>query len=195
MSRGSAPPRRAAAVVKSVALIGAILALTVLLSSGTRLLGARTWVREPPAVPGGTPPPLPPKGGTAPSPPIDLPALVPRTVEGFEATRVRPAPGYAETFEAKDAVDVEYRDAAGTRIRHYLFTYANAVEAKTWQKRYVDALGSIGYLTVARSVERGLVADLLKRDNEAVVWSHGPLVAVIEGPYDVATSFFLDLPY
>ena len=54
---------------------------------------------------------------------------------------------------------------------------------------------NVGYVPIGRSRREGVNATRLVGSDEVVVWSNRELLAVVEGPVDLTTGFFLVLPY
>jgi hypothetical protein len=128
----------------------------------------------------------------APSPLIDC---VPPTVGAFTLTRVEDAPEFASAFNANQAIQVEFNRPDGKRVLHYLFAYETRTEAAIQKGDYVDAAEQRGFTVAGESRERGLDVIRLFDEEEILVWSNGLLMGVVEAPFDVATEFFLELPY
>ncbi|HWC31824.1 MAG TPA: hypothetical protein VG709_01695, partial [Actinomycetota bacterium] len=78
---------------------------------------------------------------------------------------------------------------------HYLFTYNTGTEATIEKDDYVRAFQGEGFVITDQGRTRGINYTRLAGNEEIVVWSNDVLMAVVEGPFDVAAGFFLELPY
>ena len=193
---GTARPS-AATRLAAVGLLVVVAAASALLASGASLLGWDVWEDE--RVNPGARPKVEPVPAREARPPANLPVrlieLVPREVGGFRHERWEDAGGVARTFRAARGIRVEFRGAGGERVVHYLLAYPSAGQALMWAQRYVGAYQANGYVPVARGSSGDGTAWRLEGQVEAVVWSQGPLLGVVEGPPSAASALFAGLPY
>ncbi len=129
------------------------------------------------------------------SAPTQLIDLVPQTVGSFELIEWDNAPQFAQTFNANQAIEVEFRRPDGKQVLHYLFSYNTHTEATIEKDNYVRAFQETGFVITDEGRTRGINYTRLAAGEEVVVWSNDVLMGVVEGPFDVAAGFFLELPY
>ncbi|MGH2692283.1 MAG: hypothetical protein ACRDHM_07235 [Actinomycetota bacterium] len=144
--------------------------------------------------------PLPTEGPVAAAtciaaPPRPLIGCVPSEVGPFTLIAWDNAPQLASTFNANQAIEVEFNRPGGEQVLHYLFAYDIPTEAVVEQGRYVGGFEATGFTVVGETLERGINVTRLVEDKEVLIWSNGLLMGVVEGPFDVASGFFLELPY
>jgi hypothetical protein len=129
------------------------------------------------------------------SPPTRLVDCVPTNVGNFELVSWDNAPQFARTFNAAGAIETEFLRPDGKQILHYVFGYNTNAEASVERSSYIEAFKDIGFAEVATQRSRGIRVTRLAREKEVLVWSNGRVMAVVEGPFDVTTGFFAELPY
>ncbi|MDQ4005692.1 MAG: hypothetical protein M3135_05255 [Actinomycetota bacterium] len=130
------------------------------------------------------------------APPPRLIECVPQKIEAFELIEWDNAPQFAQTFNANTAIETEFRRPDGKQILHYIFSYNTHTEAAVERDNYVRAFENIGFVKVSEERSRGInVARLTDGTEEVLVWSNGLIMAVVEGPIDVAAGFYLSLAY
>jgi len=129
------------------------------------------------------------------APPRPLVSCVPSQIGQFTLIEWDNAPQFASTFNANQAIEVEFNRPDGKEILHYLFAYNTHTEATVEKNAYVNAFEATGFTVVGETRERGINVTRLAAGEEVLVWSNGLLMGVVEGPFDVASGFFLELPY
>ncbi|MGH2684013.1 MAG: hypothetical protein ACRDJP_00910, partial [Actinomycetota bacterium] len=130
------------------------------------------------------------------APPPQLVNCLPQSVQAFDLIEWDNAPQFAQTFNANAAIESEYRRPDGKQILHYVFSYTTHTEAALERDSYVRAFENIGFVKVAEERSRGInVVRMTDGVEEVLVWSNGLIMAVVEGPIDVAAGFYLSLSY
>ena len=194
------------AIIAAIVLVGGGVTAVVLLSGDDdpedpvqpALPAPSAVVQESPGVE--SPLPLPTEEPVAAAtcvaaPPRPLISCVPDQIEQFTLIEWDNAPQFASTFNANQAIEVEFNRPDGRQILHYLFAYNTSTEATVEKNAYVNAFEATGFTVVGETRERGINVTRLAAGEEVLVWSNGLLMGVVEGPFDVAAGFFLELPY
>lgn len=203
------PPRRGVSGGVIAAIVGGVGLLVAGAVAFLLLRGGQETVPPPPPPPPPveteTPTPAPSPSPVETASPQDVPPpdteqatledlLAPR-VGQFRLIRVDADPQAISQLGAVDALAALYSRADNVQMIHLLQAYGSSFDADRVRNALVDALRGQGYTTVGDLRERGVRATRLAGNDEIVVWSNGPIVAVLEGPFDVTTGFFLVLPY
>jgi hypothetical protein len=138
-----------------------------------------------------------PAGGASPieDPPSTLRDLPPKSVGGFELVTVEASLQFAQSLDASEAVETQYINADGADIRHNIALYPSRTEATDGRGKLLGGFEKIGYVTEETNRERGINVTRLSGPKEALVWTNGVILATVEGPPEVTTQFYLDLPY
>ncbi|HEX2030666.1 MAG TPA: hypothetical protein VHL78_04600 [Actinomycetota bacterium] len=201
------PPRRGVSGGVIAAILGGVGLLVAGAVAFLLLRGGEETVPPPPP----PPPPVTPSPTVAPSPsPIEtaspdapppdtqqatLQDLLLPQVGNFRLIRVDADPQAISELGAVDAIAALYTRADNTQMIHLLQAYPTNFDADRVRNAFVQALRNQGYRTVGELRERGVRATRLVANDEVVVWSNGPIVAILEGPFDTTVGFFLVLPY
>lgn len=138
-----------------------------------------------------------PAGGASPveDTPTTLRELLPRSVGGFELVTVEDNREFALSLDAAEALQSQYINPDGVDIRHNIALYPSRTEATVGRGKLLGGFEKIGYVTVETNRARGIEVTRLSGPKEALVWTNGVILATVEGPPEVTTQFYLDLPY
>ncbi|HEV3474169.1 MAG TPA: hypothetical protein VG602_02265 [Actinomycetota bacterium] len=142
--------------------------------------------------------PVPGEQDATPGPgesPSTLRELLPQSVGEFQLVTADSAPQFAENLDATDAVESQYLRPDGKEILHNVALYRDRARAAAGQDKLLGGFEEIGYQVVETNRSQGIEVTRLSGPKEALVWTHGPILATVEGPPDVTTQFYLDLPY
>ena len=193
---GGAEPR----LIAALTLFACVVAAVAISWTSAALLPEETsdrrqWEETLPA-PGSSPTALPSRSARpVEEPPSELRGLVPEAVAGLTAGPPAEDTGIAETLQALEATTVLFRDPEGRTLEHLLLRYPTAVEATQKRVEYTGALETVGYIVLGVSRSRTGSATHVAGENEIIVWSNGPLLAVLDGPPGVTREAFLRFPY
>ena len=129
------------------------------------------------------------------SPPSTLRDLPPDTVGEFTLVTTEANPQFAQSLDAADAVASRYIRPDGTEVLHNVALYANETEASIGRRKLLGGFEKTGYVEVETNRSRGINVTRLSGPKEALVWSNGVILATVEGPPDVTSDFYRELPY
>lgn len=138
-----------------------------------------------------------PAGGASPieDPPSTLRELLPRSVGGFELVTVEDNRQFALSLDAAEALQSQYINPDGVSIGHNVALYPSRTEATVGRGKLLGGFEKTGYVAVETNRARGISVTRLSGPKEVLVWTNGVILATVEGPPDVTTQFYLDLPY
>jgi hypothetical protein len=203
------PPRRGVSGGIIAAIVGGV---GLLVAGAVVFLVFFRGGDEPPLPP---PPPPPPVSPISPTPgptpeetespteeeipdepeSVTLADALERQVGRFLLVDVQPHPQVIAELGAVDAVQAVYSRADNTRVLHFLQVYQTNFDADRVRNGWVQFFKGEGFRSVFEGRQRGIRVSRLQGSTEIVVWSNGRLVAILEGPFDITTGFFLALPY
>jgi hypothetical protein len=188
-----------AVVVIVVVVVAAAAALFFFLSSREDTTTETTTPVSPVAPPSPVTPSVAPASPVTPTEPtsdVTLDDLLLPGVGPFQLQGVSADPDSVATFGATDALVADYRRSDGVQIVHNLLGFAAQPDASVARRVFVQTLkGGFGYVEVDQFRRGSLNATLLVGPDEVLVWTNGPLMAVVEGPFGLTVPFFQALPY
>lgn len=193
-------PSARSRVVATLTLLLCVAAAASLSWISTRLLpqeteAQRDWEEQLPA-PGSSPTALPARpAASVQETPAEWATIIPAEVGGFVRESAREDPDLAESLRALEAATGRFSGADGHVLTHHVFRYGTAGEAGKKRVEYTSALETVGYITLGATRSRGGGASHVAGEHEILVWSNGPLLAILDGPPDITREVFLRFPY